>query len=258
MSLTTEGSSAKGPIVYYIRTITIIGVLLVSIPLSGQKWERLNIKFNNHYENFQYSESLEDALKALAFSTKRLDSTDIRFMFSYYNVALAYHGLEESGLAKMNIKTAYELMVPTFSFDPDFAEVCELYGRIQTELGYHRPAENLLSMACVLKRHVYGNESCEYLRTLYFMADLQMARSQWKQMVITLEEALDIHERFFSKNQNFALYANYLGLIYMNNGFNQKAAMSFDRALSAYSEQGIEKSLTFGHANNNLALILRH
>ncbi len=240
---------------HFTRYIIIICILLFSVPLRGQKWERLTNKFNQHYEHFQYSESLDDALKALAYSTKRLDSTDIHFMLSYFNVAQAYYGLKELELAKANIRKAYTLMVPNFTYDRDFAEVCELYGRIETELGYHSSATKLLSVAFDLKIQVYGKKSYEALRSLYFMADVEMASSQWDQMVNTLEEALGIHERLFRKNQDFARYANYLGLIYMNNEHNQEASQNFIRALSAYSEPGIVKNFTFGHASNNLALI---
>ena len=237
-----------------MKIIIITLILAFSIPLSGQKWERLTIQFNEHYEHYQYAKALADALKALEYSEKKLDSTDIRFMLSYYNVALAYHGLEELGEAKINIWTAYNLMVVNLSYDANLAEVCELYGRIETELGFHETAASLLSYARDIKLQVYGKESYDYMRSLYFMADLEMARARWEKMVSVLEEALDIHERFFRKNQDFARYANYLGLIYMNNGHNQEAALNFERALSAYSDPGVVKNFTFGHASNNLAL----
>ncbi|MCK4991371.1 MAG: hypothetical protein KAS29_12825 [Bacteroidales bacterium] len=196
-----------------MRTIAFIIAIFLSLSLSGQKWERLTQKFNLHSENAQFSEALGDALKALHYSRRKLDSTDVRFMLSYYNVALAYHGLMELEMAKMNIIMAYRLILPFFAYDPDHAEVCELYGRIETELGYHQTAASLLSSAREINLEVFGKESYEYTRSLYFMAELEMARSQWDQMAILLEEALDIHERNFLKDQDFARYANFLGLI---------------------------------------------
>ena len=239
-----------------MRCMILFLALSFSVPLCGQKWERLDQKFREHYDNYEYVEALKDAVKEVNFSVKSLDSTDLRHMVSYYNLALAYHGLEELELAKSYLGTAYRLMVPFYSaHGAEFANVCELYGRIETELGYHETASNFLTYARDVKAAVFGKESYEYMRSLYFIADLEMARSGWEQMVAILVEALDIHEQHFVKNHDYARYANFLGLIYMNNGYNPEAAESFKMALSAYEEAGIEKDFPFGHANNNLALV---
>ncbi len=238
-----------------MRTIAFIIAIFLSLSLSGQKWERLTQEFNLHSENAQFSEALDDALKALRYSRRKLDSTDVRFMLSYYNVALAYHGLMELEMAKMNIIMAYRLILPFFAYDPDHAEVCELYGRIETELGYHQTAASLLSSAREINLEVFGKESHEYIRSLYFMAELEMARSQWDKMAILLEEALDIHERNFLKDQDFARYANFLGLIYMNNEQYPNSALNFEKALAAFREPGVVKNFTYGHVSNNLGLV---
>jgi CHAT domain-containing protein/tetratricopeptide (TPR) repeat protein len=238
-----------------MRSIVLILVLLLSVPLQGQKWERLTEKFKLHYDEDAYEAALDDALKALGQAVKDFDTTDVRYMISYYNVALAYHGLSEMEMARSAIASAFELMVPVFTYDPNHAEVCELYGRIETSLGYHQNAEAYLSRARDIKIFLYGKESREYIRSLYFLADLEMARSRWDEMAAVLEEALEIHEHHFIKDQDFARYANYLGLIYMNGGQDAAAALNFQRAISAFTETGIEKNFTFGHANNNLALV---
>lgn len=200
-------------------------------------------------------EGLQDALKALRYTRKRLDSTDTRFARSNYNVALAYHGMSALDSARVHIRQAYDLMVPNLSYDPDFAEVCELYGRIETELGYHLSADRLLSSARDIKFQLYGRESYDYMRSLYYSAELEMARERWDRMVNIVEEALEIHENHFTKNRDYARFANFLGLIYMNNQLYDQSARNFYRALSVYDETDQEKDFTYGHVNNNLGLI---
>ena len=178
-----------------MRIWLIAILLLFAIPLSGQKWERLTLNFNEHYGQYEYAESLEDALKALEEAVASMDSSDARYMLSYYNVALAYHGLEELELARENIAAAFQLMVPYFTYDPDHAEVCELYGRIETGLGYHQLAETYLSRARDIKIYLFGEESYEYVRSLYYQSELEMARARWDQMAEVLDNALGIHER---------------------------------------------------------------
>ena len=124
-----------------IRPLSIFCALFIPLALQAQKWERLTSSFSDHYDRFEYAASLEYALKAKDYTIHNIDSSDIRYMLSYYNVALAYHGLSELEKAQDNIRKAYNLMVPNFSYDPNFAEVCELYGRIQTGLGYHQSAD---------------------------------------------------------------------------------------------------------------------
>jgi CHAT domain-containing protein/tetratricopeptide (TPR) repeat protein len=237
------------------RTIFIFLFFLFSIPMSGQKWEKLTVKFRDHYDRYAYAEALEYALKALDYSTQNLDSTEFRYMLSYYNVSLACFGLGEMDRAKEYISVAYRLMVPYYYTGADFAEVCELYGRIETALGFHETAAAFLAYARDIKVQVYGKESYQYIRSLYFMADLEMARAGWEQMAAVLEEALELHEQYFAKNLDYARYANYLGLIYLNNGYNQEASENFQRALSAYPESELEKDFTFCNASNNLALV---
>ncbi|MCP4312273.1 MAG: CHAT domain-containing protein [Bacteroidetes bacterium] len=234
-------------------TVTIL-VCLLFLPLSAQKWERLDQKFSQHFADEEYVGALKDAVKEVNYSVKKLDSTDIRYMHSYYNLARAYFSLDEPELAKSYVGIAYALMVPYYQRGADLGDVCELYGRIETELGFHETAASLLSYARDVKAEVYGTRSYEYLQSLYYIADLEMARSEWQQMVDVLAEALAIHEQHFLKNHEYARYANFLGLIYMNNGFNGEATDIFKRALSAYDQTGIEKDFPFGHANNNLAL----
>ncbi len=238
-----------------MRILFVILAQLLSVSLSAQKWERLDHEFNRHYEHQEYKKAGEVAVKQVNYSLEELDSTDTRYMMSYYNLALAYHGMEAWELAKSYLGTAYNLIIPFYSMHgAELAAVCELYGRIETQLGFHESAENFLFYAKDVNVAVYGKESYEYIRTLYYMADLEMAKADWEQMVSILVEALEIHESHFPKNQDFARYANFLGLIYMNSGGNPEAAATFQWALETYDEPGIEKNFTFAHISNNLAL----
>lgn len=239
-----------------VRTWFISVLLLLAVPLIGQKWERFTRSFNKHYSEFAYSEALDVALKALDMAEQRMDSSDVRFMLARYNVALAYYGLEDLVQAREHIAAAFGLMVPYFTYDPNHAEVCELYGRIETGLGYHKLAETYLSRARDIKEYLYGKESHAYVRSLYYQSELEMARAQWDRMAEVLEEALGTQEQHLLVDQEYARYANYLGLIYMNNGYNDHAADNFKRAISAYDLTGIKKDFPFGHASNNLALLL--
>jgi len=238
-----------------MRTLVIIAVLSFSHSLLGQKWERLTQGFNHHMELGQYAEALEEAIKAADYAEKKLDSTEYRTMLSQYYVALAYHKLGDMESAKWFASTAFRLLKPYYTIDPTSANICELYGRIEAGLGYHETAETLLTTARDIKKQLYGVTSYEYIQSLYYMADLEMAREDWGKMAIVADEALAIHEEHYSRNQDYARYANFLGLIYMNNGYNKDAAGWFHKALSAYMEPGQEDSYSFAHASNNLAMI---
>ncbi len=238
-----------------VKTRALILALMLSVPLSAQKWERLEQEFSKHIEQQEFQKAGELAVKQVNFSVEELDSTDTRYMMSYYNLALATHGLEAWEEAKSYLGVAYNLLVPFYSsHGAELARVCELYGRIETQLGLHESAENFLFYARDVHAAVYGKESYNYIRTLYYIADLEMAKADWEQMVTVLVEALEIHEQHFQKNQDFARYANFLGLIYLNSGGNPEAIETFKWALEAFDEPGIEKNFTYAHASNNLGL----
>jgi CHAT domain-containing protein/tetratricopeptide (TPR) repeat protein len=238
-----------------MRLSIILLVLLCPVSLSAQKWERIDQKFHEYLDAGEYFKAGKEAARQVNWSHENLDSTDLRYMVSYYNLALAYHGMENLDQAKLYLGTAYNLMVPFYSTHGNvFADVCELYGRIETRLGYHETAYNFLTYARDVNVAVHGKESFKYMKSLYYIADLEMARSGWEETVRVLEEALQIHEQHFEKNNDYARYANFLGLIFMNNGLNQQAAENFERALSVYRDPELEKGFPFAHANNNLAL----
>ncbi|MFH0758588.1 MAG: tetratricopeptide repeat protein [Bacteroidota bacterium] len=243
-----------------IRNLTMLLVLsltMVSLPLSAQVWERLGQEFSKHIEQQEFQKAAELAVKQVNYAVEELDSTDTRYMMSYYNLALATYGMEAWEEAKSHLGVAYNLLVPFYTnHGAELARVCELYGRIETQLGMHESAENFLFYARDVNAAVYGKESYAYIRTLYYIADLEMAKADWEQMVTVLVEALEIHEQHFQKNQDFARYANFLGLIYLNNGGNREAAETFKWALEAFDEPGIEKNFTYAHASNNLGLAL--
>lgn len=237
-----------------MRYIGLILTCFLFLPLSAQKWERLDQKFWKHFDDEAYVEAAKLAVREVNYSVNKLDTTDIRFMYSYYNLSLSYFSLDEFELAKSYVGRAYTLVVPYYERGKDMGKICELYGRIETELGYHETAASLLGYARDVNAEVHGQQSYEYLQSLYYIADLEMARSGWQEMVNVLDEALNIHEQHFLKNHDYARYANFLGLVYLNNGFNAEAAESFSLALSVYDETLIKKDFTFAHASNNLAL----
>jgi tetratricopeptide (TPR) repeat protein len=74
-------------------------------------------------------------------------------------------------------------------------------------------------------------------------------------MVGILVEALQIHERNFPLDLNYVVYANYLGLLFMNSEQNQEAILYLDKCLSVFSSGLLEKDLSAANAHNNLGLI---
>jgi CHAT domain-containing protein/tetratricopeptide (TPR) repeat protein len=240
-----------------MRTSVFILALLLSSSLSAQKWERLEKDFRQQCESQEYRKAGETAAKQVNFAIQELDSTDVRYARSYYNLALAYHELGSSETARPYLSVAYNLMAPFYAnHGTEMADICALFGRIDTRMGFHESAYNFLAYARDVRAAVYGKESHEYLMTLYDLADLAMAKADWEQMVSILVDALDIHDRNFRKDRNFASYANFLGLVYLNNGDNREAAGTFHRALEAYDEPAVEKDFTFAHLSNNLGLAL--
>ncbi len=239
-----------------MRLAIFIFAFCISVPLSGQKWENWAKEFRADIREQDYAGALEAALKARDYALRKMDTTDLRYVLSHYHTAWAYHGLGEMETARTEIWTAYRFMAPFYASHSDqAADICQLYGRIEVSLGYDETAATLLTYARDVKVQLYGKENREYVFALYYLADLEMSRSQYGQMADLLEEALTIHEQYLEKDREFARYANYLGVIYMNSGNNMKAALQFDRVLSAYNTPGAEKDLTWANTNNNLGLI---
>ncbi len=228
---------------------------LFFLPLSAQKWERLNRKFDNHYEQSEYTKALDDAQKMLEFSGENLDSSDARFAMSNYAMAKAYEGLGDPVSAREYIRHAYVQLAPNIAPDQKMAEVFRLYGKIETALGYHQAAERVLTDALDMSAELDGPESFSCLLSLYALADLKMAQARWNEMVGILVAALQIHERNFSLDQNYVVYANYLGLLYMNSEKNQEAILYLDKCISVYSSGLLDEDLSCANAHNNLGLI---
>jgi tetratricopeptide (TPR) repeat protein len=237
-----------------MRFAAVILIGFLSFSMSAQKWEKLDQKFRKHYDAQEYPVAGKFAEKEIHYSLKRLDSTDIRYMRSYHNMAKVYFSMDEPDSARTYVGIAYRLMVPFYDYGADLGEVYELSGRIELQLGHHERAASFHTYARDVNAEVFGAGSREYLQSLYYIAELEMARSQWQEMAAVLEEALAIHQQHFPKDHDYVRYANYLGLICLNNGVNDQAEAHFRSAISAYDETGIEKDLPFGHANNNLAL----
>jgi len=229
--------------------------LLFTLPLSAQKWERLNRKFNNHYEQSEYTKALDNAQKLLEYSGEKLDSSDTRFAVSNYAVAKAYEGLGDPVSARKYIRLAYVQLAPNIARNEQMAEVSRLYGKIETALGYHQAAEMVLTDALDMSADLDGTESLPYLLSLYAMADLKMAQAQWNEMVGILVEALQIHERNFPLDENYVVYANYLGLLFMNSEQYQEAILYLDKCLSVYTKGELDEDLSCANAHNNLGLI---
>jgi hypothetical protein len=120
---------------------------------------------------------------------------------------LAHYGLKIWEPAISSLAKAYNLMVPYYALHgAEFADVCDLYGRVETELGHHETASNFLTYARDVRAAVHGKESYQYITSLYHIADLEMARAGWDQVVAVLEEALVLHESYFPVNQDYARY----------------------------------------------------
>ena len=189
-----------------LKKYLAIWLLVVTLPVAGQKWEKLDVKFNKLQGDREYTEAAKIAVKEVNYSLKRLDSTDIRYMRSYYNLALAYYSLEQLDQAKSYLYRAYWLMAPYYTLhSADFANVCDLYGQIETRHGFHDKAAEFLNYAKEAKALLYGKNSFEYVSVLYHLAELEMARADWDQMVVVMEEALAIHEQHFEKDPDYAI-----------------------------------------------------
>jgi len=252
-----------------MRIAFVILVCFLFLPLSGQrKWERMCGKFDKHYARSDFAAALEDAFGILEFSRENYDSTDGRSALSNYYVARAYEAMGDPDIAKPYIKNSHALLVPNMAYDEFTVEVSLLYGKIETELGFHKSAGYHLSNALEISLDLFGSESLSYLQTLYAMAELEMAMARWDQMISILTDALQIHERNFPLDQAYALYANYMGLLFMNSELMQEAILYLSKALAAYQgrtlkkgralkkDRVLKKDLTCANANNNLGLIL--
>ena len=225
-------------------------------------------KFEKHYGRSDFDAALEDAFGILEFSRENYDSTDGRNALSNYFVARAYETMGDAKIAKPYIKKSQALLVSNIAYDEFTIDVSRLYGRIDTELGFHKSARFHLSNALEISLDLFGQESLSYLQTLYAMAELEMAMARWDQMVLLLTDALQIHERNFPLDHAYALYANYMGLLFMNGELMQEAILYLNKALVAYQDRALKKGrvlkkdralkkdLTCANANNNLGLIL--
>ncbi len=236
-------------------TFVLFLALVFMLPLSAQKWERLNRRFSLHYEQSEYTKALGNALKMMEYSGEKLDSSDIRFTMSNYAVAKAYEGLGDPVSAREYIRFAYVQLAPNIAYDENMAEVARLYGKIETALGYHNAAELVLLDALEMSMELDGTESLSYLLSLYALADLKMAQAQWNEMVGILIAALQIHERNIPMDLNYTVYANYLGLLFMNSERNQEAVLYLDKCLSVYTSGQLDEDLSCANAHNNLGLI---
>jgi len=239
-----------------MRFVVIILASFLFLPLSGQKkWERMAGKFDKHYSQSNFEAALKDANNILEYSMENLDSTNSQYALSYYYIAKAYQGLEDAEGAKPYIRKAYDLLAPNLAYDGTMAEVSRLYGEIETQLGYQRSAAYLLSKSLEISLELYGTESLSYLQSLYAMANLEMAMARWDHMVDVLTEALQIHERNFPLDQKYAVFANYMGLLFMNSERFQEAILYFGKSLEVYSTPGLKEDLNCANAHNNLGLI---
>jgi len=238
-----------------MKYIIICYILLFPSLLMGQKWERWTKLYERHYEGQRYQKALNYALKSLEYSYEKMDSVDKRFILSNYHTAIACFSLKEYMQARSYIQLAYKLQLAEYSDQGGFGEICELFGRIELALGQINSAERLLKNSREIKLAMDGIESYGYVQSLYYLAELEMARSGWQQMAGLLEQGLDIHGRLFTKNREYVLYTNYLGLIYLNSQVYQKAAFHFLNVINAYVELGWEKDATYAEACNNMGLV---
>ena len=218
-------------------------------------------KFEKHYARSDFAGALEDAFGILEFSRENYDSIDGRSALSNFYVARAYEAMGDPDIAKPYIKKSHALLVPNMAYDEFTVEVSLLYGKIETELGFHKSAGYHLSNALEIRLGLFGPESLSYLQTLYAMADLEMAMARWDQMISILTDALQIHERNFPLDHAYVLYANYMGLLFMNSELMQEAILYLNKALAAYQghalkkDRALKKDLSCANANNNLGLI---
>ena len=219
-------------------------------------------KFEKHFDRSDFAAAHDDAIGILEYSRENYDSTDGRYALSNFYVARACEAMGNPEIAKPYIKKSHALLVPNMTYDEFTVEVSLLYGKIETELGFHKSAKFHLSNALEISLDLFGPESYPYLQTLYAMAGLEMAMARWDQMVSILTDALQIHERNFPLDQAYALYANYMGLLFMNSELMQEAILYLNKALVAYQDRvrkkgrALKKDLTCANANNNLGLIL--
>lgn len=237
------------------RVFVVLQIILFSSQISAQNWERLDHKYHRKFEKGKYDKALEQAQGLLEFSNLYLDSSDARLPLSHYYVASTYQAKGEPGKARPFVEDAYILMRPNIAFDNQMAEVLRLYGVIETELGYHMPAEELLNASLDITLELDGVESQACVSCLYALAGLEMVRAQWQTMSDILIEAFQIHERNSPLNDDYALYTNYLGLIFMNSGQMPEASLYFTKSLSAYGKKGLKEDLGCANAHNNLGLL---
>lgn len=227
--------------------------------LGAQECQKHLDDFQRHFREGEYLKAGNAAAREVNCARASYDSTDLRHILSYYHLGQAYAAMGMPAEARDYLGVAYHLLLPFYQVHShELALVCQLYGRSEAQLGNAESARSFLQYAGEVFLALYGPVSYPLVENGYFTAELEGTLGNRDGQVRLLEEALAMHEESFPLNEDFALQANKLGLIYQKRGEYPAAGAWFSRGMKAYEQAGIEASLTQGHLFYNLGMCLYH
>jgi tetratricopeptide (TPR) repeat protein/CHAT domain-containing protein len=243
----------------------IIFVFFISVALAstiaGQeaRWEKLNGRVVELYQQGKYAEALTAAQEALKEADATFGAKDPRFATSLNNLAEIYREQGKYSEAEPRFQRALEIREKALGPNhPDVAQTLSNLGAVYQGQGKYGAAESRYQRALEIEEKALGPNHRDVATSLNNLAGLYMVEGKYAEAESRYQRALEIEEKALGPNHPLvATSLNNLAALYEDEGKYAEAESRYQRAL------GIEeKALGPNHplvatSLNNLAALYK-
>ncbi len=237
-----------------IRPALIIFITLFSMNASSQKWQKLDDKYEAHYQSGNYYKAVEFSLKEIDQAIIEFDSLHYNYILSLNNCAKAYLAIEELDKSYFYINKAIVVYLNNNDIDVTYAYLLDVLGHIFMIRNEYQKADSTLNKSLLIKKTELGayNMECAYTlenlaRNMLYQGKYEKAKEYYLETIIIIEQNEEISE--FSAT----VYSS-LGVNYQNEGDYDNAINMFFKGIALFEESGTHKAEDYGVTLNALGL----
>lgn len=230
---------------------------LAAVAAGAQKWENLNLQFQNLYSKGEYIKALPVAQEAVNTAKKEFGEFHSFYATSLNNLAIAYESIGRYETAEPLYIESMAIRKKVFGeHHPDYSQSLTNLALMFLSTGRYEKAEPLLSEALKIDKKVFGEFHANYASGLNNLGGLYNNMGQYEKAESLFAEAMKIDKKVLGeKHPYYASDLNNLAGVYASMSQYEKAEAMYKEAMSIRKKVLGEAHPNYAVSLNNLAFL---
>lgn len=242
------------------RCILFSLVYLFAVSACAQKWEELNIKFQDLYNKGEYIKALPVAQEAVNVAKKDYGEKHKFYATSLNNLAAAYESIGQYEKAEpLYIQSMAIRKKVLGESHPDYSQSLSNLALMFMSMGRYENAEPLLLEAMKIDKIVFGEFHVNYAADLNNLAGLYQNMRQYEKAEPLFLEAMKIDKKELGElHPYYASDLNNLAGVYADMSQYEKAESMYTEAMAIRKKVLGEAHPLYAASLNNLAFLYQN